>query len=520
MTDGAGARVLRWITGAPVGDPRLGRREEPGRAGLRARIGLPLGPLLALVVWRTLELPGLTSDGRAVAAVATLMLTWWVSEPIPLAVTALLPVVLLPMTGAQELGVTTAAYGDSLVFLFLGGFVLAFAMQRWGLHRRVALLTVMAVGTDTRRLVGGFMLATAVLSMWVSNTATTVMMLPVGLSVLALVTRSEGSGDATARMPRLAVGLMLGIAYAASIGSLATLIGTPTNALIAAFVRTSYGVDLGFGRWLLFALPLSLTFLTIAWWLLTRVLYPPEVADLAQGRAAVEAEYATLGPLSRGERNVLLVFVLMAGSWILRQPLQAIPLLAAGPLGSVDDATIAIAGAVLLFALPVDARGGVFTMSWDTTRTLPWDVLVLFGGALALAGAVTRSGLDVALGAQLRGLAGLPTLVLLLAVAAVVLLVTELMSNTAALAAIAPVLGGVAVSFGVDPLLLLVPAALASSCAFALPVATPPNAIVFGSGHVTVPQMLRAGVVLNLVGVVLIAGYAWLVVPLVFPSVG
>jgi solute carrier family 13 (sodium-dependent dicarboxylate transporter), member 2/3/5 len=507
---------MRHWRNAPAGRSGLGSEAEPQRAGLRSRIGLPLGPLAAAATWRWIDLPGLSDDGRAVATVAVLMLVWWITEPLPLAVTALLPVVLLPLTGATTLGATSAAYGDPLVFLFFGGFVLAFAMQRWGLHRRVALLTVRAVGTDTRRMIGGFMLATALLSMWVSNTATTVMMLPVGMSVLTLLSAPQEDGLATAPPPRLAVGLMLGIAYAASIGSLATLIGTPTNALIAAFVRTTLGIELGFGRWLLFALPLSLTFLVIAWWLLTRVLYRPEVAALGAGRDAITTELAALGPLSRGERNVLLVFFLMAGGWILRQPLQALTAIGSGPLGAIDDATISIAGAALLFLLPVDARRGVFTMSWDATRALPWDVLILFGGALALAGAVTASGLDVALGGQLQVLTGLPTFVLILAVAATVLLVTELMSNTAALAALAPLVGGVAISFGVDPLLLLIPAALAASCAFALPVATPPNAIVFGSGYVTVPQMLRAGLLLNLVGVVLLATYARLLVPVVF----
>lgn len=490
-----------------------GPRRPVGR-GLRARIGLPLGPLAAISVWLSVELPE-PGAARAVAAVATLMIVWWVTEPVPLAVTALLPVVLLPLTGAGSIAATTAAYGDPLVFLFLGGFLLAFAMQRWELHRRVALLTLRTVGTDARRVVGGFMLATALLSMWVSNTATTVMMLPVGLSILGTVTRR---GDAPT--PRLAVALMLGIAYAASIGSLATLIGTPTNAFLAAYVATTHGVDVGFGRWLAFALPLALSLLAIAWWLLTRVLHRPEVDALPGGRAAIDAELRSLGPLGRGERNVLAVLAAMVGLWVLRQPLQAIPAVASSPFGAVDDATVAIAGAVLLFVLPVDRRRGAFTLDWSATRDLPWSVLILFGGALALAGAITSTGLDVAIGERLDFLGDAPTVVLVLAVAGLVLLVTELMSNTAALAAIAPVLSGLGASIGVDPMILLVPATLASTCAFALPVATPPNAIVFGSGRVTVPQMLRAGLVLNLVAVALITVHAWLFTPIAFPAVG
>jgi solute carrier family 13 (sodium-dependent dicarboxylate transporter), member 2/3/5 len=397
------------------------------------------------------------------------------------------------------------------------------------------------VGTRSHRLVGGFMLATAGLSMWVSNTATTVMMLPIGVSVLTLVGsrvvpedtaaltpgrsdhRSAGPAPdvrpgepltETSPTPNLAVGLMLGIAYAASIGSLATLIGTPPNTFLAGYLAQTHDVDLGFARWMVMATPLAAVFLVLTWLLLTRWLYPPEVDDVPGGRALLEAELARLGPWSRGERNVLAVFVLMASAWILRSPLQE--LLAGTPLAAIDDPIIAIVGAVLLFLLPVDARAGVFTMDWASTRQLPWGVLLLFGGGLALATAVADNGVDVYVGTQIARLAALPVLLLVAIVAATVLVLTELTSNTATTAALVPVVAGTAVVLGLDVLTLAIPATLAATCAFALPVATPPNAIVFGSGHVTVPQMVRAGIVLNVLATVLIIVTMATLAPLVY----
>ncbi len=524
-------------------DPQLGERAEPSRVGRRARIARWLGPVAAVATYLLVPVGegALTPGGRATAAVAVLMAIWWVGESLPLAVTSLVPVVLLPLTGALELEATTTAYGNPLLFLFLGGFVLALAMQRWGLHRRVALLTIRAVGTEPRRMVGGFMLATAGLSMWVSNTATTVMMLPIGISVIALVAArlesAEPIEDASAAprpdeaempsppepgdpvseqspTPNLAVALMLGIAYAASIGSVATLIGTPPNTFLAGFLLQAYDIDLGFARWMMMALPLAIVFLVIAWVLITRWIYPPEIDSIPGGSELIEGELAELGALGRGERNVLGVFVLMAGLWITRSPLQG--LLEGTNLAAIDDAIIAIGGAVLLFALPVDARAGVFTMDWETAKQVPWGVLLLFGGGLALAAAVTENGVDVYVGSVIAELSAAPLVLLIALVVVAVVGLTELTSNTATTAALVPVVAGAAVLLDLNPLTLAVPAALAASCAFALPVATPPNAIVFGSGHVTIPQMVRAGIVLNVVGSLLITVTALTLVPVVF----
>lgn len=530
---------------APAGGvvPQLGGGAEPTRIGRRARTARWLGPLAAVATYVLVPVgeDALTEGGRATAAVAVLMAIWWVGETLPLAVTSLLPIVLLPLTGALELDEATTAYGNPLLFLFLGGFVLALAMQRWGLHRRIALLTIKAVGTQPRQMVGGFMVAAAGLSMWVSNTATTVMMLPIGVSVIALVAARLDPGTATASgpsrapdeaaeggsqleagepvseqspTPNLAVALMLGIAYAASIGSVATLIGTPPNTFLAGFLRQTYDIDLGFAQWMLMGLPLSIVFLVVAWLLITRWLYPPEIDSIPGGAELIRDELAELGPLGKGERNVLVVFILMATLWIVRSPLQ--DLFAGSPLAAIDDAIIAIGGAVLLFALPVDARAGVFTMDWRTARQVPWGVLLLFGGGLALAAAVSENGVDLYVGSVIAQLSAAPLAVLIALVAVAVLLLTELTSNTATTAALVPVVAGAAVLLELDPLTLAIPATLAASCAFMLPVATPPNAIVFGSGHVTMPQMVRAGVVLNVVGSVLIVATVLTLVPVVF----
>jgi solute carrier family 13 (sodium-dependent dicarboxylate transporter), member 2/3/5 len=509
--EGRGRDRDRGVHVEPADVPQLGEPCEPQRATRRARAGRWLGPLVAVATYLLLPAgaQGLTDGGRATAAVAALMAVWWVTEALPLAVTSLVPIVALPLTGAMTLGDTTAPYANPLLFLFLGGFVLAVAMQRWGLHRRIALLTVRAVGTRPRQLIGGFMLATAFLSMWVSNTATTVMMLPIGVSVLALLAQrveaipdpdhpDDLTGDGA---PRIATALMLGIAYAASIGSLSTIIGTPPNAFLVGYLHQQ-GIDIGFGQWMLFALPLSLTFLAIAWLVLTRWLYRPEVDDIPGGRDLIQREVEALGPVSRGERRVAIVFVLTASAWITNSLLSAA--FEGSVLDRLDDAMIAVAAAVVLFLVPVDARRGIFLLDWEAAKQLPWGVLLLFGGGLSLAAAVSANGVDTYIGEQLGGLAGVRVWLLVAIITLAIILMTEFTSNTATAAALVPIIGGVALVVGIDPLTLAVPAALAATCAFALPVATPPNAIVFGSGHVTVGQMVRAGVVLNVIGTVLI----------------
>jgi sodium-dependent dicarboxylate transporter 2/3/5 len=507
----------------------------PGRQWA-GRIG---GPVAALVVYFLLRQDdALSTAGRTTAAIGVLLAIWWMTEALPLPATALVPIVAFPLLGVLSVEEATAPYANPNIFLFMGGFMIALAMQKWELHRRIALLTVRAVGTKPPRLIAGFMLATAFLSMWVSNTATTVLMLPIGLSVLMLVLDRVAAGSADAEAVEAATGtdggtgtdtpgdggpavteliqdsdtrnfavaLMLGIAYAASIGSLATLIGTPPNLILAGFVEQNYDIELGFGEWMLMGLPLAAVFLVLAWLVLTKLTFRSGLREIPGGRQVIQSEIEKLGSMSRGEWTVLVVFVTTALLWVFRQPLtgwgaltDVLPFVA-----NLDDATIAIAAAVALFLIPVKAREGVSALDWQQAQKLPWGVLLLFGGGLSLAAAVQASGLDEYVGNQVGAVGTLPAILLVVVTAGIVLLLTEVTSNTATAAAFLPVLGGVALGLDLFPLVLLVPAALAATCAFMLPVATPPNAIVFGSGYVTIGQMIRAGVVLNVIGIVLI----------------
>jgi solute carrier family 13 (sodium-dependent dicarboxylate transporter), member 2/3/5 len=493
---------------------------------LAARIGLFAGPLLAVIVYCLLPggEGGLAHAARASGGIATLMAVWWMTEALPLEATALLPLVLLPLTGVYTetpFKKAAAPFADPSIFLFLGGFMIALAIERWGLHRRLALLTLLAVGTSPTRLVGGFLLATGGVSMWISNTATTVMMLPIGLSVVKLLVgrlSDEGreiAGDSNAPSTdaaNFATSLLLGIAYAASLGGFATLVGTPPNIYFAGFMREQ-GLAIDFGRWMLFATPLSILYLLIAWWLLTKVLFPVHIKTIPGGRDLILDEYRKLGPLSRGEWIVLTVFSCTAGLWMFRGALAEWTWLASRlpVIKLLDDSIIAMTGAIALFLIPVDLSKHVFALDWKTAVKLPWGVLLLFGGGLSLAAALTDSGLARWIGQQVSIVAALPTFWQIVLIVALIVFTGELTSNLAAVVALLPILFEVARGLDVDPLLLCVPAVVAASCGFMLPVATPPNAIVFGSGYIRLGQMVRAGFWLDLVAVVLIPIFTYLV---------
>jgi sodium-dependent dicarboxylate transporter 2/3/5 len=445
---------------------------------------------------------GLDPAGWHVAAVGLLMAIWWITEALPISVTALLPLVLFPVFGAGSIDQVASPYANPLIFLFMGGFLIALAMQRWDLHRRIALSTIRAVGTEPRAIVFGFMLASAFLSMWVSNTATAMMMLPIGLSVVQL---AEG---AEAETQTFAVVLMLGIAYACSIGGTATIIGTPPNALLQGFLNEAYGVELSFARWMALGVPFVIVGLPLAYWALTRVAFSLTLDRITGGRTLIEEKLDEMGAISRAEWLVGLVFSTVALLWMTR------PLLTDWVPG-LSDAGIAMGGAVVLFMIPVDWQNGTFVLDWETAVELPWGVLLLFGGGLSLASAVERTGLASWIGEQFGALGALPIVLLILAVTLTIVLLTELTSNTATTAAFLPIMASVAVGVGQSPYLLIVPAALAASCAFMLPVATPPNAIVYGSEVMTIPDMARAGAVLNALFVVLITAVAYGLAPLV-----
>lgn len=513
-----------------------GMRDQPLTSGEHTKriIGLVAGPLLAIGLF--LLMPGdLGVWPRLVAATAVLMGVWWMTEALPIPATALLPLVIFPLgvpAAESDGGVTFdsigASYGNNIIFLFMGGFMLALAMQRWNLHRRIALGVLKLMGAKTVNLVLGFMIATGFISMWVSNTATAVMMLPIGVSILVLVQR-YGTEDALAAdavpaaeqsapgeaptqaeirsltKSNFGTALMLGIAYAASIGSLGTIIGTPPNTLLAGHMAAEHGIQIGFGQWMLVGVPIAVVLLLACWLLLTRVLFRPEIDEVPGGRDLIAAELARLGRMSAPEAKVLVIFVLAALAWI------TVPLLSEYVFGLdsplLSDAAIAMVVGLVLFLLPAGggAGRGVRLLDWEAAKELPWGVLLLFGGGLALSGQFSKSGLSTWLGEQVRSLGEIPVWVLVVIAAIGILLLTEMTSNTATAATFLPVASGVALGTGVEPLMLAAPVALAATCAFMLPVATPPNAIAYGSGYVTIGQMVKGGVWLNIIAVVLIS---------------
>jgi sodium-dependent dicarboxylate transporter 2/3/5 len=467
--------------------------------------GLVLGPVLALLVLLLCNLtPGNPLTTR-MTAVALWMAVWWISEAVPLGATALLPVALFPPLGLMAGKTVAPLYVNSIIFLFLGGFLVALAMERWDLHRRIALRIILLVGSGPRRLVLGFMLATAFLSMWISNTATTMMMIPIAMAVIVQADRWHGGGQ------RFAPALLLGTAYGASLGGMATLVGTPPNALFVRNLALLFpgAPEISFARWFLYALPLSIVFLLLTWLLLGELFGLRKLAAPV-GRELFREEHARLGPLSWSEKVVLSDFVLLAGLWLTREGLTVGSWQLPGwsrllvHADYVDDGTVAIAVSLLLFLVPARDGSGGRILDWNTARQLPWGIVLLFGGGFALAQGFVDSGLATWLGGLVEGLGGLPTWMMVLAVCLLMTFLTELTSNTATTQMALPILAAVAVAIRVHPLLLMVPATLSASCAFMLPVATPPNAIIFGTGKVRVSQMARAGVLLNLLGAVLI----------------
>jgi sodium-dependent dicarboxylate transporter 2/3/5 len=468
------------------------------------RVGLLTGLSLFLVFWLMPVPAGMTSQAQAMAAIAALMASWWMSEAIPIPATALLPIVLYPLLGIMDTGVVTRSYAHHLVFLFLGGFLIALTMQRWGLHRRIAMHIVNRVGTSETRLVLGFMLATAFLSMWISNTATAMLMVTIGIAVLYQIGHTDSS---SAKSTGFDTALMLGIAYSASIGGVATLIGTPPNAILAGVAESTLGMQIGFTAWMSFALPLSLIMLLFAWLYLTRVAYQLGHNHSEARAAMIKAELEGLGLMSIAEKRVALVFLSVAVLWIVRG-LVDIPL-----LQQLNDSSIAIAAALLLFVLPSGEADKKSLLDWDTAQKLPWDILLLFGGGFALASGFSETGLTRYLADQLGGLSGLPAWLVIATVCLLVIFLTEVTSNTATASLLLPFMAVLGEATGLEPLMLMVAAALSASFAFMLPVATPPNAIVFASRCISIPQMARAGLWLNILGMLLITGFIFYWLP-------
>jgi len=486
--------------------------------GLRPVIGLYLGPLL-FIIFLFLPVPGeLKPSAMRMAAVAALMAVWWITEAIPIPATALLPLPLFPLLGILSASETPLSYADRMIYLFFGGFLIAIAMQKVGLHRRIALHIIRAIGGSLSRLVLGFMVASAFLSLWISNTATTMMMLPIGMAVVLQLAETGGADMERGKVFRENFGLvlMLAIAYSASIGGVGTLVGTPPNIVMAGFVKKLYpeAPEINFLQWMLLGLPFVVIFIPILWQILIRRGSPIPLRRLPTFDQQIGAEYIGtqlrgLGRMHRGEKAVLTVFCLTALGWILRRPINLGFCTTWGlsdwfPL--IDDSTVAMVMGCLLFLLPGEKGAGRrFLMDWKSAREgMPWGILILFGGGFALARGMEVTGLALWLGERLEWLQNVPVWLMILCTCLMLTFLTEITSNTATTTMLIPVLAAAAVAMGTHPFLLMIPATISASCAFMLPVATPPNAIVFGSGWVRIPQMARIGLWLNLIGAVLV----------------
>ncbi|MCX9014323.1 MAG: DASS family sodium-coupled anion symporter [Candidatus Methanoperedens sp.] len=450
----------------------------------RQEAGLVLGPLLFLIIIFSSP-EGMGWSAKAVAAGTAWIACWWLTEAIPIPVTSLLPIILFPLMGALEVGKVTAEYGNQIIFLLIGGFFIAIAMEKWALHIRIALLIVRAIGTSPRKTIAGFMVATAFLSAWISNTATAMMMIPIASA--AIYHASKKGED-----QNFNIALMLGVAYSASIGGTATLIGTTPNLIFAGIYRTFYGTEITFLKWAYFGVPLAGLLLVVCWAYLVYVAYPPAVKPAASG---MEGEIVKLGRTSSQEKRVLVVFLMTAFLWTTR-------VLWGKYLPLVNDSSIAIFGAFLLFLIP-SGKGGTL-LKWDDAVKLPWGVVLLLGGGLAIAKGFTETGLDAWVAGQLFFLKGMPYILVIMAVVILTKFLTEITSNTATATIIIPVSASLAAVIGIDPMGLMIATAMTASLAFMLPVATPPNAIVFGTGYVTIQQMARAGIWMNLLSIVIV----------------
>lgn len=479
-------------------------------------IALLLGPILFFLLLLVPPQFNLSTDAWKVIALAVLMLTWWVSEAVPIPVTAILPIVILPLFGIDGLSIKTvsAPYANPIVFLFMGGFMIALAMERWRLHRRIALNIVKLTGTNANGIVFGFMLATASISMWISNTATTVMMLPIALSVIDLLTKESNQSLPKKGMDNFAVSIMLGIAASANVGGTATIIGTPPTVVFAGFILETYNYQVDFASWLILGLPFAAIMLIAIYLVIVKLVYPNRLGSFEGAQEVIQEELKKLGTMSKAEKRTSFVFVGTAVCWIFRTKINQV----SGFLFEgfqITDTGIAMLATVVLFLVPLDWKSKRFLLEWKDTEKLPWGILLLFGGGLSLAAALQATGIINLIGDQFAGVES-PGLFVILGLTAVSLFLTEVMSNLALVTVFLPVVGAIAVGLGMDPLLLCIPVTLAASCAFMLPMSTPPNAIVFASGYLKISQMARVGIILNFIAIALIALLAQYVLPWLF----
>ncbi|MEK9612394.1 MAG: DASS family sodium-coupled anion symporter [Flavobacteriaceae bacterium] len=471
------------------------------------KIGLILGPILFVLTRYVLTIEDLSDEGNAVLASTLWIAIWWITEAIPIAATSLLPIILFPLSSALSLSETSSSYGHRFVFLYMGGFILALAIEKWNLHRRIALNIIRLIGTNVRKIILGFMVATAFLSMWISNTATAVMMLPIGIAIIKQMKDLKN----TPEDENLIFGkaLMLSIAFSASIGGIATLIGTPPNLVFAGIVQELYSIEISFLQWIVFGLPISIILLIIAWVYLTRVAFQFKQKEFAEGKEEIDRQLIKLGSIRFEEKIVLSVFILTGLAWISRS------FLLNRFLPNLDDSIIGLISGISLFLFNTKDKEGKTEkiMNWEDAVKLPWGTLLLFGGGLAIAQGFQTSGLASWIAESMVQLNGFSTLIILMVVITAVNFLTEITSNLATTAMLLPILAPTAVILQIHPYLLMVGATLAASCAFMLPVATPPNAVVFGSNYLKIPDMVRVGIVMNIISIAIILAMVYFVLP-------
>ena len=483
------------IAASNPGEPSVNREVETYQ-----RVGRVLGPAIFALMFATEHLQETMSpQAWRVAAIGIWMAIWWATEAIPVFVTAFIPIIAFDPLGIATIRDAAAPYSNPIIYLFLGGFIMALTLEKWNLHKRIALAILARVGSDGRRLIGGFMLVCALLSMWMTNTSTTMMLLPIILSVSSVILDNAGDLSAKERH-HFQVAMLLGLAYAASIGGLATLVGTPPNALLVGFMAENYGVQISFARWMLIGVPITFVMLPLAWLILTRVVFKVNIPANAAVDEHMSEMRANLGPMTTPEKRVAVVFGTVIFCWMLRRPITEWI-----DLTGISDSGIVMTAAVLLFMMPSGDRTQPQLITWHDATRLPWGVLILFGGGLSLAAAVSSSGLALWIGESLAPLNAFGLAVLVIAAITLVIFLTELTSNLATTATLLPVVGAIALQAGIAPILLTVPITIGASCAFMLPVATPPNAIVFATGTISIPEMVRAGFLLNLLGIVMVS---------------
>jgi len=474
-------------------------------------IGLFLGPALFLLIKFFVSVTEMSPEAVSVLGVVAWIATWWVTEAMPIPITSLMPLLLFPFLGVMETGDVSANYGDPLIFLFAGSFMIALSMERWNLHKRIALSIIAFIGTNPSMLILGFMVATAALSMFISNTATTMMMVPISLAVTKHVADSlkNSNVDTTPGKFPFGTALMLGTAYAATIGGFGSLVGAPANIILAATVKTLYDVDISFARWLLFGVPMVVLLIPTIWLYLTRVAFPMKIDNIPGGRTIIKKELNSLGKMSYEEKVVLTVFSLTGIAWITRSFVlnDLIP--------GLDDTLIALMAGILLFVIPAKNKEGSI-LDWNTLSKLPWGILWLFGGGLALAAGIMSSGLDQWIGGQLTSFSNIPLFITIGLIVATITILTEFTSNTATATMVYPIVAVAAVTLGTDPIILMVAANMGATFAYMFPVAAPPNAIVFGTGYVKMSTMAFTGIWLNLFSLIFTVIVVYFYVPLIF----